>query len=441
MNESLEDHEKKLLNIIELCRLKDSALAWGRENGVALQSNPRMRAFTEAYKQYVALQPDQAAARDRFVIVSEALQKYGNEFSERVEKQRAHAVARAAGTLMEQSQADSNRMQLEADAKIDALTNAVSMTRAEIARLKVQLFSEASFPLRELHELVSECDWRDEQPTKRKILACALVAKLAYAHVPDSEVSHVSRYTIVPCNLYRRIVRRELVLNVAEAVRSSDLGEPLLIERKGIVIVGIRFPTVVFLGVRGTSYSYDWRVNFRAWKINAPNVAQGAGIHSGFYREVGSTFEELSQKLAQLDVGDTPVYLAGHSLGGAMGAIIHHGQICKPTNGIADIRTHSCYTFGMPRYASARAIASMRLPHPFLNTKDPVTGLPFKLMGYADVPGEESVDQARVRKRRISRNLVGCVSDSLRGRGIKYQHNMERYVEFARRTSRLADVI
>ena len=84
-----------------------------------------------------------------------------------------------------------------------------------------------------------------------------------------------------------------------------------------------------------------------------------------------------------------PVYVVGHSLGGALAAMVHalarrrfkglnpEGQEVFP-----EFESHASYTFGMPRYGDN---AAMRLPNPLhmFNDHDLVPTIPLSRQGYS----------------------------------------------------------
>jgi hypothetical protein len=95
---------------------------------------------------------------------------------------------------------------------------------------------------------------------------------------------------------------------------------------------------------------------------------------------------------------ETPVYLAGHSLGGSMAAIMlgrwwdeHDKEVAS-----SNLRSESwliqkpvaCYTYGMPRYANQAVISDFALPWHIFTEGDSIPTVPPISTGYADLPLE-----------------------------------------------------
>jgi len=104
---------------------------------------------------------------------------------------------------------------------------------------------------------------------------------------------------------------------------------------------------LIVLAFRGTTSILNWNTNFHAWLVHPTNTDSRLRVHEGFY----SAFEKLSdgqrgirQKLTELETEPNrrvPIYITGHSLGGAL------AQIAAAVLG--SDRIAACYTFGSPR--------------------------------------------------------------------------------------------
>ncbi|RJG10693.1 lipase family protein, partial [Massilia cavernae] len=82
-----------------------------------------------------------------------------------------------------------------------------------------------------------------------------------------------------------------------------------------------------------------------------------------------------------------PVIITGHSLGGAMAAILH--GMDEFQNYTRPIFSQSCYTFGMPRYGNSLTTSMLPYPYHTYALKDPAPRLPPELMGYRTSPSHE----------------------------------------------------
>ena len=140
--------------------------------------------------------------------------------------------------------------------------------------------------------------------------------------------------------------------------------------------------TALYATFRGTADAHD---AFADADIRRRQIATGRGsVHHGFWTGWQAILPGFMAALQRLDTGPgrPPIYITGHSLGGA------HAVICALHLALlpeyAD-RVH-CYTFGQPRVGDARFAANAahllpryyRIRHDF----DLVTQLPGPLAGY-----------------------------------------------------------
>lgn len=143
----------------------------------------------------------------------------------------------------------------------------------------------------------------------------------------------------------------------AEAVYSSPEESKAKLEQLGFKIDGtehfIDFPDTntqaiivgdeekVIIAFRGTENLEDWKTNLNlakaAWKVGM--------FHSGFYKSIYSVWPTATARLNSLRTNNQPIWLTGHSLGGAL-ATLACGLLDDelPEQAIAGV-----YTFGQPR--------------------------------------------------------------------------------------------
>ncbi|MBT1452445.1 lipase family protein [Glaciecola sp. XM2] len=93
-------------------------------------------------------------------------------------------------------------------------------------------------------------------------------------------------------------------------------------------------------------------------------------IHSGFYDAYQCVRKDIEETLSMPELQDKPLYITGHSLGGALATVAtkftHH------KGGLA-----ACYTFGSPRVGNDDWINNIKTPiHRLVNAADCVTMLP-----------------------------------------------------------------
>lgn len=187
---------------------------------------------------------------------------------------------------------------------------------------------------------------------------------------------------------------------------------------------------------RGTDESLDWLDN-----MNAIAVEQLFGeFHRGFWNSVQDIWEILFgqyQLRARGQHKPKPLFLTGHSLGGAMAtiaaAILSH----------RDIPFTSCYTFGQPRAMNkvTARLFNMECKERFFrfhNNNDIVTRVPARIMGYSHVgeyfyiSEEKEIHQEPGFWFRFMDYCDGAVSalkDGFQGFDLIEDHGMEHYLK------------
>ena len=139
------------------------------------------------------------------------------------------------------------------------------------------------------------------------------------------------------------------------AVRKSDDG-------LGMAVVSFR----------GTQQVRDWMTNLRADKIpvysNSPTSCKTLGhVHKGFNEAFKSVERKIVEQLK--DCKDIPIYITGHSLGGALATLA--------TWYISGDKLAACYTFGAPRVGNDKLLNRFRTPiYRIVNGADPVPFIP-----------------------------------------------------------------
>ena len=132
---------------------------------------------------------------------------------------------------------------------------------------------------------------------------------------------------------------------------------------------------------RGTDRLEDWLDNLDVF----PEEVLLGKFHRGFFRSLKDVWEPLYRCYLELRLQKKrPLFLTGHSLGGAIATVgaaylIHH-----------DLPFTAVYTFGQPRamnHATARIfnVEAKSKFFRFQNNNDLVTRAPARLMGYSHV--------------------------------------------------------
>lgn len=245
----------------------------------------------------------------------------------------------------------------------------------------------------EFHSLVSRLTtpYASTDPVVRYL--CALLAELAYYHVPSFEIDRKRRAIVVPCAGYTRIVRAGEPTNIEQYLRGMDLANVFVVVDRGIVAVGITINNLLFIGFRGTVYLYDWKINLNASMVDVQTpawfavhagrlfgVMVGHRLHRGFAEEavrISARIMDVLRKTHLHPVGH--VFLAGHSLGGAVAAIAEN--FIGPASS-------STIALGAPRYCDAAGYfrSGIGPPTHVRRRGDIVPSVPPKWWGYADHP-------------------------------------------------------
>jgi triacylglycerol lipase len=127
--------------------------------------------------------------------------------------------------------------------------------------------------------------------------------------------------------------------------------------------------TYIFLGFRGTEATSmkDIKSDLKA---TIKTCKSGGKIHTGFDEAYGQVAVEIQQFLNQDEFEDKPLFITGHSLGGALATVA-----AKKLNHQGGIAT--CYTFGSPRVGNVDWATEIRTPiYRIVNAVDPLTMLP-----------------------------------------------------------------
>lgn len=126
------------------------------------------------------------------------------------------------------------------------------------------------------------------------------------------------------------------------------------------------YAVLIFRGTEATSIK-DIRTDTRARLVTS--TSNGL-VHEGFQEAFNSIKETINQRLKSDVLKGKPLYVAGHSLGGALATIATRDL--KPPVKIA-----ACYTFGSPRVGNENWINRIKSPvYRLVNAADSVTMLP-----------------------------------------------------------------
>jgi predicted lipase len=284
----------------------------------------------------------------------------------------------------------------------------------------------------------SVSNWEDESFDWNKAYVSSIFSKVAYLHIPEYELKNANRANLIPCEEYREIIKNERVTNLTQILNNSDFGDFFIVERPYAIAIIVKVKEVIFVSMRGTQQLYDWLVNINAMKSRPyPNNDIDIFFHKGFHKAATSCINEIFSEITTRYEEETKIYVTGHSLGGALAAILHglwnedpYGNRFFSHKRINNhFRTISCYVFGMPRYGNFHAMEHFASPYHIYNQADIVPTIPSKLFGYEDslieycLNSESEIDHSKVKGSSFTKFIYGLATY----KGIK-EHDMELYM-------------
>jgi hypothetical protein len=154
---------------------------------------------------------------------------------------------------------------------------------------------------------------------------------------------------------------------------SVDETEALVAETEKFVVVAFR----------GTTSRRDLRTDLQTrFNVSTADVAgrsTSVAVHSGFYHAYSKLASQLEKRLAEIP--NKPIYLTGHSLGGALALVASAALAGRPEFGD---RIAAVYTFGAPRVGKRTFSEIVKAPHYRVVNKGDIVPLvpPTWLRGY-----------------------------------------------------------
>lgn len=256
-------------------------------------------------------------------------------------------------------------------------------------------------PIGKLLRLLQAANWSEPYYTREQAYVCAVFSEAAYWQLQEFEFGRRGQIKVVPSDAIQLLAanRTDGSAIIAAAAREGELEPPSVIVTRGAIVTVWKTSQVVIVAIRGTKYLYDWWTNLR---FARRRVADGLRVHRGFLSAISAALPELAAVLAPSVAAGTPICVTGHSLGGAMAAILHAmwpswDYRRSPLNWIMTSRhqrplTVSCYTFGMPRFGNDNVVFELPSPHALVDPSDLVPRVPPTLFGYADTLHRFSAD-------------------------------------------------
>lgn len=293
--------------------------------------------------------------------------------------------------------------------------------------------------LNNIRNIAGGIDWADSRFSWGKAYVASVFAALAYEEIPEFELKKSKRAKIIPSDSYQAHIARWESRQIRAAIENID-GEfrTITIVRRAVLITITQLQDVIFISLRGTTLCYaDIVADVDARKASySLGFGEKLRFHRGFFEAVIDCIDEVVEKVRDLRTGDTPIYITGHSLGGAMAAIFlaklaeggYHPYFRPRTYQIPE--AVACYTFGMPRYQDLNAKAYLPQPFHIFNELDPVPTLPPTMMGFVDSPDERCLNSIPELTMLKSKGNVGLRAKRFTAKILSpSDHRMERYLE------------
>ncbi len=140
-------------------------------------------------------------------------------------------------------------------------------------------------------------------------------------------------------------------------------------DTNGTQAILVSFNNSIVLAFRGTEATSIKDIKADA-KAKTTACETGGKIHTGFKEAFENVSFDIQKKLNEEEFKDKPLFITGHSLGGALATIA--AKKLSHNGGLA-----ACYTFGSPRVGDAEWIENIKTPiYRLVNAADCVTMLP-----------------------------------------------------------------
>jgi hypothetical protein len=283
-------------------------------------------------------------------------------------------------------------------------------------------------------------DWANDDFSWRKSFIASVFSSVAYEEVPEFELKKSKRAKIIPCDRYQAHVSRWESEKRGASIEQLDTNaEIAVVVRDRVIVTVSRLRKVIFVSFRGTTFSFaDFKADLDFRKAQYQfGMGESVKLHRGFFDAVLDCIDEVIQRVRELSRGEhVPVYVTGHSLGGAMAAIFyakldedaHHPFLSRRRYHLPSAT--ACYTFGMPRYGDIGAKSLLLQPYHIFNELDAIPTLPPRFLGFVDSANERCLNAIPDLIQGI--NKGNCALRKSKGiatiLGIS-DHRMERYVE------------
>jgi hypothetical protein len=296
--------------------------------------------------------------------------------------------------------------------------------------------------IRPLHLLIGNSAGAPyDQYSVTRAAAGAILAQLSYCTIDQEERATFfqrllrpfwkkllqPRAVLVPSLLYEAIAQSGETISLAAVLPPFDLEEPIVVRTENFVAMALFVRDELFIGVRGTHNAYDIFADFCLFPQRFADRHRSIWYHDGFGYEAVELISQLQNELMQRYRKRCPagIVVAGHSLGGAIAAIMHYHN--QPNLGHWGQVARAAYIFGSPRASWMSPPVTTAL-FAVKREQDIIPHAPPMSLGYKDYSKQFHTDGSiyRVADRRSRCELVRSVLWRPY-RKIKDFHSMERY--------------
>tara|TARA_Y100000052_G_scaffold22253_2_gene22929 strand:+ start:29665 stop:30717 length:1053 start_codon:yes stop_codon:yes gene_type:complete len=118
-------------------------------------------------------------------------------------------------------------------------------------------------------------------------------------------------------------------------------------------------PDFAALAFRGTDHWQDWKINTNSQRVVIKDNSLRIQAHRGFLEAYLDAEPQILDYLRE--IGDKPLYITGHSLGGAL-AVVASASLPMEAS-IYNDQIASVYTFGSPRVGGGDFNRLVKAPH------------------------------------------------------------------------------
>ncbi len=145
-------------------------------------------------------------------------------------------------------------------------------------------------------------------------------------------------------------------------------------DARGSQAILIKTDNYLVLAFRGTEADC-WKDIKADAKANLIPCETGGRVHAGFKRALACVEQQIADDLQHPDFAKLPLFITGHSLGGALATVAAKRITHQGGNA-------ACYTYGSPRVADDTWLSTMKTPvYRVVNAADGVTTVPPKSLG------------------------------------------------------------